>query len=392
MPVVVLTGMRQVGKSTLLQSEPALQGRRFVTLDDYTYLQTAMDNPDALLADGTDVTIDEAQRCPELLVAVKKNVDRKKRAGRYLISGSANFSLLKNVSESLAGRSIYLTMSPFSRREIGCRTEAVPFLMHFLVPKRPLDPKGVPDPIPFDINDVVVGGMPEVCLNPSLDRQLWFRGFEQTYLERDIRDLAQVADRLRFRNLLQLAALRTGQLLNISELGRDAGLNAMTASRYLSVMETSFVVRKLEPYLKNPASRIIKSPKLFMSDSGLACYLSGVYDLSPATNEPRRGALLETYVAQNLCAILDAHLPEARLYFWNIQGRYEVDFVIEFGKSLLAVEVKAASRWEDRDLNGLRAFMEQHPRCKQGILAYSGEKVAEISPTIWAVPIGKLLS
>lgn len=124
----------------------------------------------------------------------------------------------------------------------------------------------------------------------------------------------------------------------------------------------------------------------------MACYLIGVDDLSPSANEPRRGALLETYVAQNLCAILDAHLPDARLYFWNIQGRYEVDFVIESGKSLLAIEVKAASRWEDRDLHGLRAFMERHPRCKQGFLAYCGEAVAEIGPSIWAVPIGKLLS
>lgn len=392
MPVVVLTGMRQVGKSTLLQTEKTLQGRRFLTLDDYTYLQTAKDNPDALLADDTDVTIDEAQRCPELLIAVKKNVDRKKKAGRYLISGSANFSLLKNVSESLAGRSIYLTMSPFSRREIGRRTETVPFLINFLTHSRPHDPKGIPEPLPFDLREVVVGGMPEVCLNPSIDRQLWFRGFEQTYLERDIRDLAQVADRLRFRNLLHLVALRTGQLLNISDLGRDAGLNAMTASRYLSIMETSFVVRKLEPFLKNPASRIIKSPKLYFSDSGMASYLAGIDDLSPSANGLRRGALLETYVAQNLCAIMDAHLPDARLYFWNIQGRYEVDFVIESGRNLLAIEVKAASRWEDRDLSGLKAFMDQHPRCKQGILAYTGETVAQISPTIWAVPIGTLLS
>jgi predicted AAA+ superfamily ATPase len=392
MPVVVLTGMRQVGKSTLLQGETLLQSRRFFTLDDYTHLQTAKDNPDALLTDGSDVTIDEAQRCPELLVAVKKNVDRKKRPGRYLISGSANFSLLNNVSESLAGRSIYLTMSPFSRREINRRTDTPPFLMRLFAPPESHDTRATLDPAPFELNEVVIGGMPEVCLNLSRDRQLWFRGFEQTYLERDIRDLAQVADRLRFRNLLQLAALRTGQLMNISELGRDAGLNAMTASRYLSVMETSFVIRKLEPYLKNPASRIIKSPKLYLTDSGIACYLTGVEDLSPSENEPRRGALLETYVAQNLSSILDAHLPDARLYFWNIQGRYEVDFVIELGKNLLAIEVKAAARWEERDLVGLKAFMEQHPKCKQGILAYTGERMAEIVPKIWAVPIGVLLS
>jgi predicted AAA+ superfamily ATPase len=384
--------MRQVGKSTLLQSHPGLQNRRFYTLDDYAHLMAARDNPDALVAHDREVTIDEAQRCPELLIAIKKEIDQRRRPGRYLLSGSANFALLKNVSESLAGRAIYLNMAPFSRREIQRRTAVDPFLLHFLLPNRPIAQKEVPDANPFNVSEVLTGGMPEVCLNADMDRQIWFRGFEQTYLERDIRDLAQVADRLRFRNLLQLAALRTGQLLNISELGRDAGLNAMTATRYLSVMETSFVVHKLQPYLSNPASRIIKSPKLYISDSGIASFLTSVEDLSPSNNEPLRGPLLETYVAQNLRAILDSHLPGARLYFWNIQGRYEVDFVIESANILVAIEVKSASRWEDRDLNGLRAFMEHHPRCIHALLAYNGDKMVEISPSIWAVPIGKLLS
>lgn len=391
MPAVVLTGMRQVGKSTLLQTLPGLRERRFYTLDDYTHLQMARSNPDALLDFDGDITINEAQRCPELLIAIKRKIDQDRRPGRFLLSGSANFALLKNVSESLAGRAVYLALSPFSRREIQRKIEALPFISRFLS-SHVLEVSEVPQPPRLEADEVLLGGMPEVCLKPGQDRKLWFRGFEQTYLERDIRDLAQVADRIRFRNLLQLAALRTGQVLNVSELGRDAGLNSVTASRYLSVLETSFAVRRLEPYLKNPASRIIKSPKLYLADSGIASYLTGVDDISPSANEALRGPLIETYVAQNLSAILDSSFPDARMYFWHIQGRHEVDFVIESGKNLVAIELKAASRWEESDLAGLRAFRTQHPNCHHAVLAYGGESMMEIAPSIWAVPIGTLLS
>jgi hypothetical protein len=192
-----------------------------------------------------------------------------------------------------------------------------------------------------------------------------------------------------FKNLLELAALRTGRLLSPSELGRDAKLNAMTTSRYLGLLEASFVAYRLTPYLKNRASRIIKSPKLYFTDSGICCYLAGVRDLRV---DPSRGAMAETYVAQNLTGLIDARMPEASLHFWNVQGRYEVDFVVEDRRKSIALEAKLATRWEERDLTGLKAFLSATPGCVAGILAYNGTETVALGDRLWAAPLAAVLS
>ncbi|MBI2930672.1 MAG: ATP-binding protein [Planctomycetes bacterium] len=388
LPVVVLTGMRQTGKTTFLEHQPELRGRRIVTFDDFAQLEAARDNPETLLAGDEPLTIDEAQKCPELLTAIKREVDRQRRPGRFLLSGSANFALLKDVSETLAGRALYLTMHPFSRRELRGSVEAPPLLRSFLEAKPRLPAGGAP----VSADEVLTGGMPSVCLGEALGRDLWFQGFEQTYLERDVRSLAQVADLVAFRRLMKLAALRTAQVLNQTELGRDAQLNAVTTGRYLALMETSYVLHRLPPYLSNRTSRVIKAPKLFFTDAGLAGYLTGVHDVAPASDEPMRGALFETYVAQNLASILSAHWPQARLHYWYVHGRHEVDFVVEAGRDCLAIEVKAATRWEKRDLAGLQAFLANVPRCRAAILAYNGREVVRLQDRLWAVPIGLMVS
>lgn len=388
MPAVVLTGMRQAGKSTLLCEDPRLKHRRYVTLDDFAQLQAAKNDPESFLRSDEPLTIDEAQRCPELLVAVKREVDRDRRPGRFLLSGSANFALLKGVSESLAGRAVYLTLSPFSRRELRGNGKRPPALKTFFEsghwPKSeaagPISPK-----------EISAGGMPPVALGRQRDVPLWFKGYEQTYLERDIRDLCQVADLLAFRQLLRLAALRGGNLLSLSDLARDAKLKAVTAGRYLGLMEASFVLHRLGPFLSNRSSRLIKSPKIYVSDSGLACYLAGIHSPAAIADDALSGALLETYVGQNLEALLAAHWPQARLAFWNVHGRHEVDFVIEAGRDCLAIEVKSASRWGDRDLSGLNAFLAATPHCRAAILAHNGSSAVKLGDRLWAVPLGMLL-
>lgn len=388
MPVVVLTGMRQAGKSTLLCQDPRFKGRRYVSLDDFAQLEAAKSNPEAFLRSSEPLTIDEAQRCPELLLAVKREVDRDRRPGRFLLSGSANFALLKGVCESLAGRAVYLTLAPFSRRERTPASAKRPALLTFMeLGHWPTEGRFQP----VSREDIFKGGMPPVALGGLRDPSLWFKGYEQTYLERDIRDLSQVADLLAFRHLMRLAAMRTGQLLQPSELARDAKLKAATAGRYLSLMEASFIIRRLGPYLSNRASRLIKSPKIYMSDSGLACYLAGLTDPSTLADDPLSGAMFETYAAQNLEALLAAHWPHARLAFWNIQGRHEVDFVIEAGRACLAIEVKSASRWTDKALSGLRAFLAVTPSCRAAILAHNGSTAVRLGDRLWAVPLGMLL-
>jgi len=232
--------------------------------------------------------------------------------------------------------------------------------------------------------------MPPVCLGRVKDRGGWFKGYEQTYLERDIRDLTRIGDVIPFRGLLHLAALRTGGLLKISELGRDARLSAATVAGHLSAMEVSCVSFRLAPYLKNPASRLIKSPKFYLGDSGLAAFLAGRETL--AADDPLKGALVETWVAQNLAGILQSAWPRAGMFFWHIQGRHEVDFVIEAGDRCIAIEVKAAARWGKEDLAGLKAFLASTPHCAAGILAYNGTMPVPLGPRLWAIPLGLLLS
>ena len=269
MPVVVVTGLRQSGKSTFLQQEKALASRRYVTLDDFAQLAAARSDPEGFIRSDKPLTIDEAQKCPELLTAIKREVDRARRPGRFLLSGSANFALLRGITESLAGRALYLTLHPFSRRELHGEVRAAPFLRKAFDNGTP--PKHI-GASAITLEELYLGGLPPVCLKLHRRPALWFKGYEQTYLERDLRELSRVVELVSFRILLGLAALRTGRVLTISELGRDAKLNATTTARYLSLLEASFVIVRLNPYFANRASRLIKSPKLYVSDS---CSVSG---------------------------------------------------------------------------------------------------------------------
>ena len=376
--------MRQTGKTTLLQNEPNLRERRYIRLDDFAQLEAAKKDPETLLAGHEPVTIDEVQRVPELLLVVKRLVDENRIPGRFLLSGSANLSLLKGVSESLAGRAVYLNLRPFTFREIKKGMGAEPFLVRFF--RSPtLSSRKAP---PFDLNLVIKGGMPPVCLG-EVSPSLWFRGYEQSYLERDVRDLIKVADLVSFRRFLHLLAYRSGSTLRISELARDTGLSVGTVSRYLGVLEASFIIDRLPPYLAGMATRLVKSPKVVLGDSGLGCFLTGVTEVY---QETFFGAMLETYVAQNLLAILEVHLSGADLFFWHVQGRYEVDFVIEWGMKVVAIEVKAASRWSQRDLKGLKAFVKRNPDCHAAILAYTGTEAVSLGERLWAIPLGMLLS
>ncbi len=389
MPAVIITGLRQTGKTTFLQHQFPPEARRFITFDDFAQLSAAKSDPDRFVSSDAPLTIDEAHKCPEIFTAIKKVVDRKRNPGQFLLSGSANFTLLRGITESLAGRSVYFQMHPFSRREINRKVRDQPFLERFFdhqeIPKhkefKPIEPE-----------EILKGGMPTICLGDIEDRSFWFKGYEQTYLERDIREISQIENIVAYRNLLHLACLRTGQILNLSQFGRDTRLTSATTSRYLSLLETSFVIFKLNPYLGNRGSRLIKSPKIYISDSGLACFMVGVNKFQMDYREPLLGALFETYVAQNLLAIIDSRWKEAQLYFWNVQGRREVDFVIEVGRKCLAMEVKSSARWQKKDLSGLEAFLGTTPHCIGAVLCYNGREAVRLGDKMWALPLDLVLS
>lgn len=389
MPVVVLSGLRQSGKSTLLTEESSLQARTYHSLDDFAVMAAAQREPQSLVGDAQHVTLDEVQRCPELLTAIKTAVDSARKSGRFLLSGSANLQLLARVTETLAGRAVYLTLHPMTRREIHRRTRAAPALVSLLKEGHPPDSRAIEPVTPAE---VLIGGLPPVCLEDPGGAPIWFRGYEQTYIERDVRQLSQIGDLVSFRTLVQLAALRTGRVLNVSQLGRDAKLTAQTANRYLHLLEATFLIHRVPPFLRNRSSRLIKSPKLYCTDSGLAGHLAGVQTDDLHSHDPMWGALLETYIVQNIAAILEAHASEARLSFWHEQGRHEVDLVIEHGRRVVAIEIKAGTQWSRSDLAGLETFVERTPQCHAAVLAYNGMKTVALGDKLWAMPLGSLIA
>lgn len=395
LPVVVITGLRQAGKTTFLRQDPLFADRKYLSLDDLTVLEAARSDPDALVGGNEPLLIDEAQRVPELFLALKRAVDRDRTPGRFVVSGSANLSLLEGITESLAGRSLYLMLHPFTRRErLQLKTE--PFLPQLfddpgaaVAGLTTRDQCAVGGAIAGD--EVLAGGMPPV-VTLDIDRSLWFLGYEQTYIERDVRQISQIPDLVPFRNVLQISALRTAQLLNLSSLAQDARISPTTATRYMDLLETSFIIERLPPYLRSRAQRLRKTPKLFFADSGLAAHLCSVEDISPRGAQPMRGHLWETWVFENLRGIVDSFLPGAEIGYWSIQGRTEVDFVVSYKRRAIAIEVKSASRFGKSDLKGLRSFVDQTPQARAGILAYNGEQALDLGNQLFAVPLAWLLS
>lgn len=382
MPAVVVTGARQTGKSTLAAARVAGK-RRYATLDDLDVLDAARRDPGALV-DGDDaVTLDEVQRAPEILAAVKRDIDRRRVAGRFLLTGSANLLLMRQVAESLAGRASYLTLWPMTRREqLGLgqcgRWEALldtpESQWHDLLAA---DDTGQADWTALARH----GGFPTPALELARapDRAVWFDGYVRTYLERNLQDLASISALPDFRRLMRASALRLGQLVNQTEMGRDAGIPQATVHRWLNLLETSWLLVRLPAYAVNRTKRLIKAPKLYWGDTGIALHLSGQTDPG--------GAHLENLVLHDLLAWRDARATPAELGYWRTASGEEVDFVVEAGGKLLPIEVKASTRPRLADATHLRSFRAEYgKRARAALLLHTGNTLQWLAPDVLAAP------
>ena len=382
MPAVVVTGARQAGKSTLAQ-ELTPGHRRFLTLDDLDTLDAARREPEALVGGDEPVTIDEIQREPNLLHAVKLAIDRQRQPGRFLLTGSANLLLMQRVSESLAGRASYLTLWPMTRRERHGLGRAGIWDELWQAPDREWPKLLAAQPArPEDWRSLARRGgfpTPAVHLADAESRAVWFDGYVRTYLERDLQTLSAIAALPDFRRLMRAAGLRLGQLVNQTELGRDVGLPQPTVRRYLNLLETSYLLVRLPAYAVNRTKRLIKSPKLYWGDTGVALHLSR--EAQP------RGPHLENLVLHDLLAWRDARLDPAEIFYWRTAIGEEVDFVIESDDRLLPVEIKAAARPRRRDAAALRTFRTEYGRrSRAGLLLHAGDRIDWIAPNILAAP------
>jgi uncharacterized protein len=390
MRVVAVTGPRQCGKSTFVEHHPQLLRRPYFSLDDASVLRRLRENPDAFLRSEATMTIDEVQRVPDLILAIKARVDRQRPAirGQFVLTGSANLLMMKDIADSLSGRAYYLRLWPMTRREqLGLAQTGIWSEFFNEDSTRWLDLiRAQTTPRTSWQEQCLRGGFPEVAIADggltAADRALWFDGYITTYLERDLRDLAAVADLADFQRLMRAAALRVGNLLNQSELGRDIKLPAMTVHRYLNLLETSYQIIRLEPYAVNRTKRLIKTPKLYWNDSALALHLAhGGTDNSPG------GAHFENLILCDLLAWRDTQAPRSTITYWRTSSGHEVDFILEQNRYLVGVEVKAGSHPTLKDVRGMQEFLNDYRSvARGGLVVHGGNESYWLTENILAAP------
>ena len=384
LPAIVVCGARQTGKTTLARALGSRgAGRQYLSLDDMDVLDIARRDPDALVRSTHPVTLDEVQREPNVLGAVKREIDRERQPGRFLLTGSANLLLMRRVSESLAGRASYLTLWPMTRREqLGLGRHGI-WERLFEVPDRDwLDVVAADDGEPDDWRAWARRGgfpFPAHHLATPEERAIWFAGYTQTYLERDLQAISSIAALPDFRRLMRAACLRLGTPVNQSDLGRDIGLRQPTVHRHLNLLEISYLLVRVPAYSVNRTKRLLKSPKLYWGDTGLAMHLS-------QEGEPR-AAHLENLVLQDLLVWRDSRSARAEILHWRTTTNDEVDFVIEADGALLPIKVKATRRPRPRDAAHLRTFRREYGgTARSGLLLHGGNSLKWITPEVLAAP------
>ena len=397
-PAVLINGPRQCGKTTLVQQ--LAQGMSYITLDDPGMLIAAQQDPVGLLRQMDRAVIDEVQRAPQLLLALKMSIDQDRRPGRFLLTGSANILALPQIADSLAGRMEVHTLMPLSQAELQGRPSD--FLQRAQGQSWPVSHPSWVYPAVIDaknelhagaIGNALAGGYPEMRLRPSVTRrQAWAKAYIQTLVERDVQDIAQVEHLSQIPYLLDIAAAHCGQLFNASQIGGQLMLDTRTLDKYLGVLEKLFLVQRLPAWGRNELNRLIKTPKLHFLDAGLQATLTRLTPDMLITHRERWGATLETWVYAELRKALALSDEAWYLSHYRDKDQVEVDFVLENPqRQLIGIEVKAAATVQVQDFKGLRKLQAQTGAdFLTGIVLYDGAHALPFGPGMWAVPLAAL--
>jgi predicted AAA+ superfamily ATPase len=391
-PVVLLLGARQVGKSTLARALlEAYPGGRYLTLDDPAVRRAAEVDPDGFVAQFKGTTVlDEIQLAPHLFRAIKAEVDRDRRPGRFLLTGSANVMVLPQLSESLAGRMELIQLEGLSQCEIRGATGnlvdrlfAAPALggQHLDLDRDAL------------IAALLAGGFPEAIGRAAgRRRSQWFESYLQTLLQRDVRDLSQIEGITQLPRILELCSVRSAGLLNLSELSRTLGLPLNTLKRYLALLEALFMVTTLPAWSSSLGKRLVKAPKLMLRDTGLMAHLMGAEQERLRLDPDLLGGLLETFVAGEVRKLSGSARVRTRLFHYRTLPGQEVDLVLERADGcIVGVEVKASASIQSKDFKGLHSLSEMvGDRFHRGVVFYTGQETLPFGPDMWAVPISAL--
>ena len=391
-PVVLLHGARQTGKSTLIQNlvsekHPA----KYATLDNVTILAAARRDPKGLLAEiASPVALDEVQRVPELLLAIKEVVDSNRTSGRFLLTGSANVLLLPQLSESLAGRMEILTLWPFSQGELESVHERLIDILFadtkLALPMIDLDRADI-------IQRILLGGYPESVKRTTTRRRMtWFESYVSTIIQRQVRDIANIEHLTEIPRLFQLLAARIGALVNVSEISSTLGLPQTTVNRYLTLLEMMYLVQYLPAWSSHPGKRLVKRSKVFLNDTGLAAYLIGVDEGKIKQDPTRLGLLLENFVVMELYKQIGWCEAQVQMFHFRTRKGQEVNIVLEDTSGrLVGIEVKSSSTVNSYDFNGiqyLRSLVGN--RFHRGVIFYMGRESIPFGDGLYALPIGAL--
>ena len=363
-PIVTLTGPRQSGKTTLARSAFDLP---YVNLEAPDQREFATEDPRGFLASlARGTIIDEIQRAPKLASYLQVLVDESNRPGQFLLTGSHNFAIREQMSQSLAGRTALLTLLPFSREELsGANVAQGNYFDHILT-----------------------GGYPRIY-DVGLDPTNFHRDYVGTYLERDLRQLSSVRDISQFQTFMRLCAANVGQILNLNRLGNDCGISQTTATEWLNLMEASYVLYRLKPYFANTRKRLVKRPKLYFYDTGVACFLLGILAPDHVENHPLRGALFENSVINEIMKF-DLHRNQyADLSFYRDGNGNEVDLLYRRGQTLVPIEIKSGQTISGDYFKGIDYF-SKHFGTRGGAVIYAGTSTQRRSNGQTAIPFDDL--
>lgn len=389
-PIILLTGARQTGKSTLIKQMGQKEGYTYITFDDIRFLSAAQNDPIGFVEGLSGPTIlDEVQRIPEIFLPLKKRVDENRVPGMFALTGSANPLLIPRLGDSLAGRMEIFMLYPLSQGEING-----------LPPEHFIDTVFSGNiPVPSDTvsrqnlyERIDVGGYPLVQGVDAEGRESWFTAYVMAILQRDIRDISQISGLTELPRLLQLIATRAGTLFNVAELSRTAGIATSTLHRYIALLETVFLVQFLQPWSTNLSKRLVKSPKVYVVDSGLLGFLLGTSALQQKFDTKILGPLLENFVVNELAKQITWNQTRVKMFHYRTATGVEVDIILEDAAgNIVGIEIKNSATALAQDFKGLKHLQEEvGKKFIRGIVLYTGSEYVPFGERLCALPVSAL--